>query len=145
MKKWTHPEFERIRADYEARANAAMSPFLKRMDEEIERTKRAAGWVPDAPDENAPAPDGDAIPSRERKDCLRDAMESAFDVLETELSRPPNRSEMWGYLTQRDTSGYITGSSPDLISWRDWDGNKHTANKRNISERLRNIRKSRNG
>ena len=88
-----------------------------------------------------PEPD----PVRTRRDCLRDAMESAFDVLEAELGRPPRTSEMWGYLTTRDTSGYITDSTQNLISWRDWDGNKQTASNRNISDRLKNILKSRNG
>lgn len=86
-----------------------------------------------------------SVPRRQRKDCLRDAMEAAFVVLESELKRLPNDSEMWGYLTKRDTSGYITGSSHDLILWRDWEGKRQTANKRNISDRLGRLRKSRNG
>ena len=87
----------------------------------------------------------EADPVRTRRDCLRHAMESAFDALEAELGRPPNDYEMRGYLKNRDTSGYIAGLSDNLIFWLDWAGNKQTADKRNFSERLKRILKSRNG
>lgn len=51
--KWVHPEFERIRAEHEANANAALSLFRKIFDDEVERVRRAAGMVPE--DELAPA------------------------------------------------------------------------------------------
>jgi hypothetical protein len=155
---------ERERKDKERRLNEAFEAS-RRNDESVRRRiqQDRAQFIRDMAEANAaallkaqgqgePAPmpatsaqDEPDKPSRQRKDCLRDAMESAFDALEAELGRAPNDSEIRAYLKNRDTSGYIAGASDNLIFWLDWAGNKKTASKRNISDRLDNIIKSRKG
>lgn len=83
-----------------------------------------------------PGEPAEAEPARTRRDALDDAIGEAETVLRRELSREVIATEVYDYLSRRDTTAVICDRTPAGLVWETRSGKSRTITLRALAKRL---------